>query len=311
MLTLAPAALGSWDGVRRVPPAPADNPTTLAKVALGRRLFYDADLSVDGSMSCATCHVQRHGFADGNATHPGVHGDPGRRNVPGLANVAWLKRLTWADPRLATLEAQAVVPVTGTDPVEMGMAGRTEEIASRLNRDPCYRTLFRAAFPGSAGRIDMTAVVRALAAFERTMVSVNAPYDRWRGGARDSLSAEAQAGAKRFARHCAGCHAGPDFTDGRYHALLATGEDDGVAHVTGRDADRGRFRTPGLRNVAVTAPYFHDGSARTLDDAIARHGLPIAKQDRATIAAFLHSLTDADFLRDPRFSLPPVACPVV
>jgi cytochrome c peroxidase len=283
---------------------------TPEKIALGRRLFYDADLSVDGSMSCATCHVQRHGFADGNASHPGVHGDPGRRNVPGLANVAWLRRLTWADPRLTTLEAQVAVPVAGTDPVEMGMAGRTAEIAERLGRDPCYRAVFRAAFPESGGRIDMNAVAKALAAFERTLVSDHSPYDHWRSGAGDALTPLQQSGARLFAKDCAGCHAGPDFTDGRYHAVLPVGEDEGVAHATGRPRDRGLFRTPGLRNVAVTAPYLHDGSARTLEDAIGRHA-PIMDEERAAITAFLQALTDTDFLRDPRFPLPPAECPVV
>lgn len=116
-------------------PVPRNNPMSAAKVELGRRLFYDADLSVDGTMACATCHEQHRAFSDGNPTHAGVHGEPGRRNVPGLANVGWLRTLTWADPRQSSLERQAAVPVMGTTPVEMGMAGQEAEITRRLTRD--------------------------------------------------------------------------------------------------------------------------------------------------------------------------------
>jgi cytochrome c peroxidase len=131
-------------------------PEPQARFELGRRLFYDADLSRDGTVACATCHVQRHAFADSVCTHPGVDDTPGRRNVPGLANVAHFSPLTWADPRQTTLEAQLLVPVFGTHPVEMGMAigGGEAEIARRLARDPCYRQMFAAAFPGEAQPLD-------------------------------------------------------------------------------------------------------------------------------------------------------------
>lgn len=303
----------AWPAGRAAPAVPAANPMSEARVALGRRLFYDADLSADGSMACATCHVQRRAFADGNRTHPGVHGDPGRRNVPGLANVAWARSLTWGDPRVKTLEAQVLIPIAGTDPVEMGMHGRKAEIAARLGRNACYRRLFAAAFPGEGDAIGMDKVTRALAAFQRTLVSDRAPYDRWRAGEAVALDALARKGAAVFARQCRGCHAGPDFTDGRFHALgplSADAADAGLAEVTGRRADRGRFRTPGLRNVALTAPYLHDGSAATLDAALDRHrsARPLAPADRAAATAFLAALTDAEFVRDPRYALPPEAC---
>ncbi|WP_338420402.1 cytochrome-c peroxidase [Sphingomonas profundi] len=239
------AAAPSWQWSLPVgisaPSVPADNAMSAAKVALGHRLFYDADLSIDGTMACSTCHEQHRGFADGNRTHAGVHGDPGRRNVPGLANVAWRRVLTWGDPRPSSLEAQAAIPLTGKTPIEMGMAVDSPDLARRLGRDACYRRLFRAAFPGTGGRIDQASVAMALAAFERTMVSFDAPADR---GAAPAV------GAAIFAAKCASCHAGHDYTDGRFHRLLPTSATDrGAGEITGRSDDDGAFRTPSLRNV--------------------------------------------------------------
>jgi cytochrome c peroxidase len=289
------------------PRVPAANPTTPAKAELGRRLFYDADLSIDGTMACATCHEQHRGFGDGNATHPGVHGDPARRNVPGLANVAWFSSYTWADPRIHTLEAQVLVPVLGETPVEMGMKGQEAEIARRLSRDACYRQMFAEAFPATKGRIDMASVAQALAAFQRTLVSYDAPYDRaLRGGA--VLEGEAQKGLAAFKRDCASCHSGANFTDGRFHNVTAwVSGDRGLGEVSGRLADDGAFRTPTLRNVAVTQPYFHDGSARSLEVALERHA-GVRAGDIPALVAFLNTLTDDGFLRDKRFSLPEQAC---
>lgn len=300
------------------PPVPADNPMTAAKFELGRRLFYDADLSINGTMSCATCHEQQRGFADGNAIRPGVHGDPGRRNVPGLVNVAYAARLTRADPRLTTLEAQIAVPVLGEHPVEMGMNGSEAEIGRRLGRDPCYVRMFAAAFPESGGTIDMATVAKALAAFQRAMVSFDAPFDRHRGGQPDAISPAARRGADIFQGRggCTRCHAGPNFSDDRYHALdvAAQRTDRGLGEVTGVLADDGKFRTPGLRNVALTAPYMHDGRAPTLELALQRHRavLPgsgdLAETDRSDLVAFLGTLTDRRFVSDPRFALPAKAC---
>jgi cytochrome c peroxidase len=129
------------------PSAPTDNPMSAAKVELGRHLFYDADLSANGTLACAGCHEQKRGFADGNATRPGVHGDPGRRNVPGLANVGWMTHLTLADPRIDTLEAQALVPLFGEHPVEMGMKGLEAELPRRLGTNTCYTTMSSGPFP--------------------------------------------------------------------------------------------------------------------------------------------------------------------
>jgi cytochrome c peroxidase len=311
-----PVAPFRWDPV----PTPADNPTSKAKVELGRRLFYEADLSIDGTMSCATCHEQRRAFSDGNRTHPGVHGESGRRNVMGLANVAYFSSLTWGDPTHRTLEDQARVPITGEHPVEMGMARREAAITERLGGDACYRQTFARAFPADGGAINLTTVTKALAAFERSLVSNNAPYDRYVRGEQDALTPEARRGLGLFNSaklSCWSCHAGTRFTDAAqpdvrasYHRLprVAAGSSDrGLGEVTGRPQNDGSFRTPSLRNVALTGPYLHDGSAATMEAAIGLHfdagQGPDASEMRALVA-FLESLSDQRFTSDPRFSLP-------
>lgn len=298
------------------PTVPADNPMNHAKVELGRRLFYDADLSIDGTMSCATCHSQRRAFADSTRTRPGVHGDPGRRNVQGLANVAYLTPLTWADSRLATLEAQVAVPVFGDRPVEMGMKGQEVELLRRLSGDKCYRRMFREAFPDTRGTIDTVAIAKALAAFQRTLISYGSPYDRYRRGEGMPLSGPAKQGEALFQQHCASCHAGANFTDAQFHAIEdgQDGTDPGLADVTGRSEDHGKFRTPSLRNVTLTGPYWHDGSAGSISEAIERHGEAVpavshlSENQREAILAFLASLSDDSFTTSPRFAHPDRAC---
>jgi cytochrome c peroxidase len=325
------------------PPVPADNPMTAAKVELGRRLFYDADLSVDGTLSCATCHEQHRAFTDGNATHPGVHDSPGRRNVMGLANVAYFLPLTWADPSQISLEDQTRVPIMGTTPVEMGMAGHADEIASRLKADDCYRRMFAAAFPETRGQISMTNVSKALAAFERTLLSFDSPWDREQRGDKTALNASAKRGEALFfgkTFNCASCHARANFTDadqahapsnGAFHDIglynldgqgAYPASDHGLRERSQRPRDEGKIRTPSLRNVAVTGPYMHDGSVPDLALAIVRHYGPGTNKLRdkrlagpapdalqtQDLLAFLNALTDANFINDSDFSLPKTAC---
>lgn len=287
------------------PPVPADKPMTAAKVELGRRMFYDADLSADGTISCATCHEQHRAFTEGNRTHPGVTGAPGRRNVPGLANIAWLSPLTLADPSQMTLEAQVSVPILGTHPVEMGMKGREGEITNRLGRDPCYRTMFARAFPDAGGRIDFANVGKAIASFERTLVSYGSAYDR------GQLTNDARVGQALFRRDCASCHSGGLFTDLDYHRIGPVdpaAADQGLFEKSGNAEDRGKFRTPSLRNVELTGPWWHDGSAATLAEAIARHGRNYDDSNQTALLAFLASLSDPEFTHRPSLSLPASAC---
>lgn len=303
-----------------VTPGLAQRPASDVRVELGRRLFYDADLSIDGTMSCATCHEQHRGFTDSNATRPGVHGDPGRRNIQTLANVGTFASLTWGDPRVTRLEDQALIPITGTTPVEMGFHGQEKVLEERIGGQACYRQLFAAAFPEREGAVDMTAIAAALAAFQRTLVSRDAPHDRKQRGEAVKTSPQALRGERLFfgKARCADCHAGPDFTDAgggkpqaAFHRIdLPFSGDEGLGEITGKAADNGRFRTPSLRNVGVSAPYLHDGSARTLEGAIRRHRAAMTLKDDEVgdLAAFLHTLTDARFLSDPRFSLPKTTC---
>lgn len=294
------------------PPVPADNPMSETKVELGRRLFYDADLSADGTLACASCHEQKRGFADGTPTRPGVHGDPGHRNAPGLANVAWLPRLTYADPSATSLEAQARTPLIGEKPVEMGMKGLEGELTRRLGADACYRRMFRQAFPKQHGRIDIGNISAALAAFERTMIALDSSNDRFARGDRMALSPEALRGRAVFdAAGCATCHSGQNFTDANYHKLeAADARDRGLAEQTAKPEDIGRFRTPSLRNVAITGPWWHDGNVDGLEKAIRRHptGSVLSNQNMAALLIFLDHLTDHAFLTDSRLSRPDRAC---
>lgn len=308
---VASAGQGAADGTAVEAEGPAVLSADAAMAALGRRLFYDGDLSIDGSMSCSTCHGQRHGFAEGNRSHPRVTDEPGRRNVQGLANVGRRHSLTWGDATIRTLEAQALVPLQGESPVEMDMKGQDAELARRLGANACYVRLFEAAFPDMDGQIDLAGVTRALGAFQRTLVSDDAPADHFMRGDEGAISAEARTGAALFGRHCAACHAGLDYTDDQFHHVGAPDpRDRGLGEATGQPHDDGRFRTPSLRNVAVSAPYFHDGGSPTLADAIRRHDLAFSEAEGAALIAWLTAMTDQSFLENPRFAYPDEPCEV-
>ena len=301
------------------PNLPADNGMSAVKVALGRRLFYDRALSHDGSMACADCHQQARGFTDGQPTHKGVTGEMGVRNVPALANVAWRGQLTWTEAGLTSLEAQAMVPMTGTKPVEMGMAGNEVELMRRLGTDDCYRRLFARAFPGGNGGASFAKVTAALGAFQRTMISFDSPWDRHVAGDGEALSPLASAGAAQFrGAGCVSCHEGADFTDNKVHYVgtaAARESDDpaygGKAPPPGFEPPPEQFRTPSLRNVAITGPWMHDGRSVRLDEAIRRHAASrLAGTDMSALVAFLESLTDRGFLTNAALGPPPAACPI-
>lgn len=269
-----------------------------ARIQLGRRLFYDADLSGDGSMACASCHEQRHAFADGMPTHAGITDDAGVRNVPSLGNVGGLKTLTWLDQHITSLEQQVSTPVFGHGPVEMGMPDWTT-LLQRVSADACYQKLFARAFKNENGRIDAHTVPEALAAFERTLISQNSLWDQAQKK-QARLPDDAQRGVALFfgQAHCASCHSGSLFTDQSFHSINAT-------HPA-------RVRTPSLRNVGVTAPYLHDGSAPTLSAALQAHTYSpaLSPMDEQALEAFLQTLTDPSFLHNPALALPPEGCPL-
>lgn len=359
LFALGPYVRGTYDyGLPKWAPAPLEpkgNPTTAAKVELGRRLFYDKRLSLDGTMSCASCHEQRLAFTDGRAISPGVTGDHTARNAMSIANAGYTPALTWANPLMHSLERQAMVPLLGQEPVELGLAGMDETVRKRLQAEPVYRALFPKAFPEVRGEITIGSIARAISAFERTVVSVRSPYDRYRyEGDVEALSDSAIRGEALFFSErleCHHCHSGLHLSDTVLHERNKLGEtafhntglynidgkggyppgNTGIAEVTGRPEDMGRFRAPSLRNVAVTAPYMHDGSISTLDEVIDHYaaggrtiasgpyagvgsanpykssfmsGFKLDARERADLIAFLKSLTDDRFLIDPRYGDP-------
>jgi cytochrome c peroxidase len=325
------------------PRVPADNPMSESKAELGRRLFYDRRLSGNGTQSCATCHRQELAFTDGRAVSIGSTGESHSRGAMSLVNVGYYAALTWSDPALRTLEKQALIPLLGEHPIELGLAGRETAALDALRADPLYRRLFPAAFPGNGDPFTLGNVAKALAAFERTIISARSPYDRYHSGEKAAISESAKRGEVIFFSDppagCYRCHGGFAFSDvveyeGRavgpvrfhntalYDPYLAPNR--GAFEHTGRAADLGKFRAPSLRNVALTAPYMHDGSIATLAEVVdhyvsggrahdnanrdARvHPLALTAQNKADLVAFLETLTDAEVLTDPRFSDPWVA----
>ncbi len=300
---------------------PVDNPLTAEKVRLGRWLFYDRRLSFNGAIACADCHRQAFGFADPRPHSVGGTGDLIPRNAMTLTNVAYNGRYTWSDRTVKTLEAQALVPLTGEHPLEMGIRRDEAGVLARLRTDEQYAMLFRAAFPDEPDPVSLTNAVKAIGSFERTLTSFDAPYDRFAAGDRRALSRSAQRGLRLFQSErlkCTRCHDGINFRMTPGHRTSET--DDTVAyHNTGATADPGPFKAPTLRNIAVTAPYFHDGSARTLEEVLDRYasggqphpsksplitGFTISSRDKQAVVAFLESLTDRAFLTNPALSDP-------
>jgi cytochrome c peroxidase len=331
----------AWPTAETIAPPlfPANNPPNPIKAELGRMLFYDGDLSFTGVMSCATCHEQKRGFTDPNKTRPGVFDDPGERNIQTLANVGYFNSLTWGGPQVDILEHQALIPIEGLKPVEMGFnRGKEGDLPQRLKDQACYPKMFAAAFPERKGEISMDTIAMALATFQRTLVSLDAPYDRYRRGDTSAISAEAKRGETLFhSKQCSSCHAGVHFTDAAipglkpaeaFHALapVKPGDDlkgdTGLHRITQKIEDAYKFRTPSLRNVALSAPYMHNGEAATLADAIRFHYAAVERQsderlkqtvgdaEVADLVAFLGALTDEGFITNPKFALPKPGCPV-
>ena len=253
-------------------PIPGDNPATAETIELGRRLYYDTRLSVDGTVACASCHSPDFGFSDGKSVSEGVNGQKGGRNAPTVFNAAYYTTQFW-DGRSPSLEDQAAGPVQ--NPIEM--AHTLEEVEEMLSADSSYGALFEKAFGPRPIRYEM--VGKSIASFERTIVSGNSPFDRYfYSGDETALSEAARRGLEIFRNpekgNCTACHVLGLFTNNLFHNIgVGVGEDGeltdlGRFDVTGRDADRGAFKTGSLRNIALTAPYMHDGSLKTLAEVI-------------------------------------------
>lgn len=315
------------------PSVPADNPMTEACVSLGRTLFFDPQLSRNGTQSCASCHEPERAYTDGRVHAVGSTGEAHRRNAQGLANIAWSSTLTWANPLLNTLEGQAMVPLFGEDPVELGWANREDELLTRLE---VHRDAFEAAYPDAG--VSVFALTRALACFQRTLISGDAPYDR------GELNVDARVGLELFnseRMECYHCHTGFSFSDSVSHAQSGPVEkpfhntglydtdgqgsfpasDTGLYELTGRAGDMGKFRAPTLRNLSFTAPYMHDGSLATLDEVLDAYaagghakavsgtasplqsdlvrGFELTADERRQLKAFLLTLDDPSFAQRP------------
>lgn len=305
----------------RVPPGfpapemPSDNALSAARVALGKRLFYDPVLSRDSSLSCGSCHKQQFAFADSLATSPGVDNRPGTRNSPSLANVAYQKRLL-REGGVPTLEMQVLVPIQEHNEFDFNIL----EIADRLKSKPEYVDLAWEAYQRPP---DAFVITRAISAFERTLVSGNAPFDQWFfQGKKSAVTETTKRGYQLFTSErlgCGQCHGGFLFTDQGFanNGLYEQYADSGRIRLTGLESDRAIFKVPSLRNIAVTAPYMHDGSLPTLDAVLDHYQTggkahpnksPLLKpfslsgQERNDLLSFLHSLTDESFLQNDAFN---------
>ena len=261
-LETLPAGLAGYEAM----PIPADNPMTPEKVALGRQLFFDERLSIDGSRSCYSCHVCEHGLTDGLPKAVGADNKPLTRNTPTLWNIGYHKEFYW-DGRSDSLEKQAMAAWKGGN---MGVGERTAEIVAKINALQDYRSQFQKVFQSDATAENM---MKAIAAFERAIIGGNTPWDRWRAGDQSAISQSAYRGWNIFQGiKCNNCHDGILFTDQQYHnigiGMDQTFVDTGREAVTKRQEDYGAFKTPTLRDIAKSGPYFHDGSAKTLEEAV-------------------------------------------
>ena len=293
---------------------------------LGRRLFYDTRLSGNGSYSCASCHQQAHAFTDGRGQAVGSTGQTHARSALSLTNVAYNATFGWADNTRRSLEAQMEVPMYNEHPVELGLTHRDGDLVARLAAREDDVARFRAAFPDDPQPVTMPHVIKAIASFERVLLSGNSPVDRYLfKDDRTALSPAARRGLDLFFSsrlRCGQCHSsfnlsGPVTFEGAPHVPLVfhhnglVTADPGLFERTQDKADAGKFRAPTLRNIAVTAPYMHDGSIPTLAKVVehyAARGLPngfaISPPETEDLIAFLESLTDEEFLANPALSDP-------
>jgi cytochrome c peroxidase len=322
-----------------VPSVPADNPMSSQKVELGRRLFGEPRLSITGQYACSSCHQPELAYSDGKSRALGATGEETKRSAMSLSNVAYNPAFTWGDPRIDTLERQMLRPLFNQHPVEMGLAGRQRNALQALSSDPTYLRAFSEAFPASPKPLSTPNVIKAIAAYERTLISGRAAFDRYVFDDDDSaLAPEAKRGMALFYSKrvgCGQCHGGINFSgpirsrgQQKISALFANNglysidgrgayptADIGLMAVTHRTTDMGKFRVPTLRNIALTAPYMHDGSMATLAEVIDHYAqggrqLPagpsarnhlvdrrirpfhLTAQEKDDLIAFLQSLTD-------------------
>ncbi len=312
MLLFDVATAGQWEPLPETAPAPPDNPTTEAKVKLGKELYFDPRISDTGTVSCNSCHNVSEGGDDGLSTSIGIRGRAGPRNAPTVWNAAFNSTQFW-DGRADSLEEQAKGPIVTA--VEMGMPSQ-KAVVERLRRIPGYRKEFEEVF-GQEQSLTMENIAKAIAAYERTLITPNSPFDRYLKGDKSALTKQQRRGMQTFNQvGCTNCHFGPAFngpqanmakgkgfyqkfpvfSDNQYIEEYNLEKDLGRYGVTGKEGDKHRFKVPILRNVALTAPYFHNGSVRTLEQAVrvmakVQLDKALTEQQVSNIVAFLRSLT--------------------
>lgn len=313
------ALAGSWEALPNKAPEPADNPTTPAKVRLGKILFMDPRLSSTGTVSCNSCHNVMLGGEDNRSVAMGVNGQTGGRSAPTVWNAAFNSVQFW-DGRAPSLEAQAAGPVTNS--IEMGMKD-WDAVVKRLKAIPGYSNLFKKAFVLD-GEISRDNATKAIAAYERTLITPGSAYDKYIKGNKKAMTDTQVRGMNKFAEvGCTNCHSGAAFNgpempegtgffmkfpvhnDKKTEIKYALTRDKGLAEVTGKKTDNNMWKVPTLRNVALTAPYFHNGTVKTLDKAVdlmarLQLGKNLSKKERSDIVAFLNALSG----RFPRQTFP-------
>lgn len=317
-LATSMSAANALEALPTQAPEPADNPSTPEKIELGKQLYHDPRLSSTGTVSCASCHNTMLGGEDNRPNSVGVGAQTGGRSAPTVWNAAFNKVQFW-DGRAESLEAQAAGPVT--NPIEMGMKS-WDDVVARLKTIPGYQEGFKAAFGENS--ISKENATRAIAAYERTLITPNSPYDKYVKGDKSALTAQQVRGMEKAAEiGCTSCHSGAAFNgagtfqkfpvnaDGFLEAKYHFTKDKGVAEVSKKAEDEHFFKVPTLRNVALTAPYFHNGSVATLDEAVkvmakVQLGKDLSKEETADIVAFLNALT-GEFPKQTMPKLPETA----
>jgi len=294
--------------------APADNALTEERAQLGKRLFYDPQLSRTNEVSCNTCHQQANAFADPNVVSAGVEGRTGTRNAPSIVNAAWGKTFFW-DGRADSLEEQAGQPIE--NPLEMDLA--LSDAVARVAADASYVAAFKKAYGEAPSEASLQ---KALASFVRSLVSGNSPYDRHLRGDDSAFGPQRKRGEALFLSEkaeCFHCHPGGELTNEGFfnNGSYVAGGDTGRQQVSGRVGDIGKFKVPALRNIELSAPYMHDGSLATLEDVIEHYAaggrgdvttdplikpLSLSSEEKADLVEFLRSLTDESLLTDARFA---------
>jgi cytochrome c peroxidase len=295
-LTRLPGAIGALES----PPDDPENPSTAAKVELGRRLFFDPKLSGDETLSCSSCHLPEKGFADGERTAIGMGKQRLLRNAPTVLNAVYNPVQGW-EGKFTRVDQQINAALAHPQVMDMGQEA---DLIARLDDVPQYRAMFQNAFGDGPTQQH---IIQALAAYIGTLTTRNSPFDRYARGDKQALSDRQKSGLALFIGKagCVQCHNGPNFTDSQFHSLGLPGDDPGRFRVTGLEADRGRFRTPTLRNISLTGPYMHDGSVSTLAEVMAIYDagggaspksellkpLNLTSQEKRDLIAFLESLS--------------------